>query len=1574
MKHRIVKQIAALVLVMALLPMMSVVDGPILALRNQSTIATAETVRNAKAMPSELTLGKKESYAIDVKKLSKKKVTFTSSDPKVASVSDKGVIKAKKAGTATITCMRKTKVLATCEVTVLSAPKKVALNQKKLTLEVGDSTQLKAKLPKKTASYAMTWKSSNKKVATVDANGKVKAVAPGTAKITVTTFNKKKATCAVKVKAVATPTPEPTAVPTLEPTPEPTATPVPEPVVTPVPVPTATPVPVTTATPVPAPTATPVPAPTATPVPVPTATPTPVPTPTPTQVPTPTPSPAPTPTQTPNPEETEIPLPAPTESDAPTSPYTDEVVVFAEFLGLTIDELLATTGKTLDELNAMSIDDMLSLKFHTDNIVWKINDDSTGAVICGVDQAQSYLVIDNAYCGIPVVEIANGAFKGDANLTEAYLPDSLAHIGSKAFANSGLLEITLPEGLVSINNNAFNGCASIIAHTYVGSYAEAYVNRHDNMANRAILVGDELKNAQQYTYTYDNTKDVSTLTGYKGTDKHLVLPEYAPDGTRVTGTVHNAFENNENILSVFIPDTYRSVGWKSFLNCTSLETVYMEDGVENLQEKCFYGCTSLRSVRLSNRIDYIWEEVFYGCENLKSIVYPMNLTLIPEYGLAPMSGFSDIQAQRHDGPWTQGWGRSHHSALYGSGVETVYIQDGATAIMKDAFWDVSSLKDIYIPESVTIFDPDSLNSGVSHDAFENITASVTIHGVSGSAVQQYANDKGIKFVDDNQTMVSVTGVSLNQTSATLNIGDQLELEATVSPANATNSDVIWSSDNSAVARVSGFGLVTAKKAGTANIKATTVDGGYSATCVVTVKQVSLGTPVIKDISRVASNTVRIEFSAADGAEGYKVYRRADTNGYIATIGADQLYYEDTSPVEGRVNRYCITAYKGSSETDSEMVGIGIDSIIPTPTVTVTIAGSGNLSIGWNTVIDEDGDNVDGYKVYRSTSANGAYTLVAKLGGGTTTSYVDRGLTNGKTYYYSVAAYEGSNIQGVRSAGVAGTPSAAEDSPQPTEPEETEEQIITKISVSHPEHPNIIKNGVIGEGTIEVHNDAAVMNWTVTGTTDWSVSTSSSWFEVSKTSNTRLHIEIANGITTGTRSAKLTITSAGTNYSITLKQVADAVAVTAISLNKSTLTLKAGATRTLIATVYPSNATDQSITWSSSDTSIATVSNSGLVTAKAAGSVKIVATASNGKSAYCLLTVSEESTLAKPEYVQIEICDFVNPEIRSTVEDGDENDQTGYPLDAGKTYSIPFTTGKNVLRVTYTISARDGDGNWRQYEELKDTRSFGNGNVGQSGSFSVTLPEDMPTGVYLLRVYAKNVDANSGGDFVTVKAKIKVRGESLITVSNNKDMSVTTANNMIVRSENVTWNMKGKIRYVCQLVGNAYTYSSYWVSGESIGDECTRAAGSMAVSYLGSDVLPNAPGTDSINDWVNYWDNHYGYWYNRIYHVTYRGDCTVEKFQELYNRYSTDTSYKYAPPVFYTKYGSSYGYHAIVIIGRDSSNHDVFYAVDSANSTGIDKVTLTVVDGEIRIESMDGANNSWYGSNYPMQSIIQFYRD
>ena len=86
--------------------------------------------------------------------------------------------------------------------------------------------------------------------------------------------------------------------------------------------------------------------------------------------------------------------------------------------------------------------------------------------------------------------------------------------------------------------------------------------------------------------------------------------------------------------------------------------------------------------------------------------------------------------------------------------------------------------------------------------------------------------------------ISVTGVSINKTSTTIVVGGTEQLSAIVSPTDASNKGVIWSSNNTSVASVNN-GLVTAKAEGSATITAKTSDGGFIATCTVEVSAKSV---------------------------------------------------------------------------------------------------------------------------------------------------------------------------------------------------------------------------------------------------------------------------------------------------------------------------------------------------------------------------------------------------------------------------------------------------------------------------------------------------------------------------------------------------------------------------------------------------------------------------------------------------------------------------------------------------------------------------------------------------------------
>ncbi|WP_296020978.1 Ig-like domain-containing protein [uncultured Treponema sp.] len=92
-----------------------------------------------------------------------------------------------------------------------------------------------------------------------------------------------------------------------------------------------------------------------------------------------------------------------------------------------------------------------------------------------------------------------------------------------------------------------------------------------------------------------------------------------------------------------------------------------------------------------------------------------------------------------------------------------------------------------------------------------------------------------KSDDDGDDDVSVTGVSLDKTSAELEVGGSLTLTATVAPDDAANKNVSWKSDKEEVATVKD-GSVTAVAAGSAVITVTTEDGGKTATCNITVTE------------------------------------------------------------------------------------------------------------------------------------------------------------------------------------------------------------------------------------------------------------------------------------------------------------------------------------------------------------------------------------------------------------------------------------------------------------------------------------------------------------------------------------------------------------------------------------------------------------------------------------------------------------------------------------------------------------------------------------------------------------------
>ena len=91
---------------------------------------------------------------------------------------------------------------------------------------------------------------------------------------------------------------------------------------------------------------------------------------------------------------------------------------------------------------------------------------------------------------------------------------------------------------------------------------------------------------------------------------------------------------------------------------------------------------------------------------------------------------------------------------------------------------------------------------------------------------------------------SVTGVSVEPKEKVISIGEELVIKATITPENATNKKVAWTSDNETVAKVDESGKVTSISEGTAKITVTTEDGGKTATCAITVKNYPKGNAIL----------------------------------------------------------------------------------------------------------------------------------------------------------------------------------------------------------------------------------------------------------------------------------------------------------------------------------------------------------------------------------------------------------------------------------------------------------------------------------------------------------------------------------------------------------------------------------------------------------------------------------------------------------------------------------------------------------------------------------------------------------
>ena len=221
----------------------------------------------------------------------------------------------------------------------------------------------------------------------------------------------------------------------------------------------------------------------------------------------------------------------------------------------------------------------------------------------------------------------------------------------------------------------------------------------------SVFAFGEASAANYNGFIYKVTDGAATIIGIDSTVTGEVIIPSEINGYTVKAIDGKAFELNESITSVTVPDSVKSIGYNAFSFCTNL-----------------------KSIKLSSNITEIEYETFWGCESLKHIDIP--------YGVKRIGA----------------------EAFTHSGLESISIPNTVTEVARRAF-SVTHLRSVEFPASVEVID-NLVFSGcedlrevkiynpdcVIYDAYDTIYHEAVIYGHTGSTAQDYAVEYDMAFI------------------------------------------------------------------------------------------------------------------------------------------------------------------------------------------------------------------------------------------------------------------------------------------------------------------------------------------------------------------------------------------------------------------------------------------------------------------------------------------------------------------------------------------------------------------------------------------------------------------------------------------------------------------------------------------------------------------------------------------------------------------------------------------------------------------------------------------------------------
>jgi len=501
-------------------------------------------------------------------------------------------------------------------------------------------------------------------------------------------------------------------------------------------------------------------------------------------------------------------------------------------------------------------------------------------------------------------------------------------------------------------------------------------------------------------------------------------------------------------------------------------------------------------------------------------------------------------------------------------------------------------KAVYLGNSITLtptFIPEyASNKKVTWASSEKSVATVdqsgivTSKGVGKTTVTCTSEDGSLVASCVVTVLIQTTGVSLNYTTAKIWKGNTITLVPTITPENATNKNVTWTSSDNSVAQVDENGVVTGIAGGTCTITCTTANSGRTAKCTVTVLESATGVAF-------ASDKISLYL-------GQTYYNKA--NVLPSTATNQNVSWATNNDLIVRVSQ------------TGELTAVGEGTAI----VTVKTEDGGFIATCEVTVYSKI--PVTGLTLDKSTlslDVGEYYTFLATV---LPSNASDTGIT-WRTDNSTVLAISQTGLIKGKAAGTAIVTATTDDGNFTAKCKVTVTQPVTGIRLN-------IASVNIAKGK----QKSLIANVLPTNATNKEIIWESSDEDVAIVSHTGLVTAVGSGnctITATTVDGLFTATCDFTVYT----------PVTNIKIGATEMKIPRGDVRLLSATVYPSDASNKTISWHSSNTSVATVNEVGQVTARARGTAVIYATSNDGGfTAQCVVQVVQLATSVSLNYASI----------------------------------------------------------------------------------------------------------------------------------------------------------------------------------------------------------------------------------------------------------------------------------------------------------------------------------------------------